>query len=145
MSIATLLKALADILEESTGTVVSIGPPSEASSGMFIWPWKVTESAIHRNVQPGAVSPEMEMGLGQESVPSDLHFLIVAHPAFTEEGLSLLEAVNRHISSAPLVATEVGDARLVIETLPDQTLASLFQSAGLPVTACVSAKTTIFR
>ena len=143
MSIATLLKALADILEESTGTVVSIGPPSEASSGMFIWPWKITESAIHRNVQPRALSPEME--LGQESVPSDLHFLIVAHPAFTEEGLSLLEAVNRHISSAPLVATEVGDARLVIETLPDQTLASLFQSAGLPVTACVSAKTTIFR
>ena len=143
MSIATLLKALADILEESTGTVVSIGPPSEASSGMFIWPWKITESAIHRNVQPRALSPEME--LGQESVPSDLHFLIVAHPAFTEEGLSLLEAVIRHISSAPLVATEAGDARLVIETLPDQTLASLFQSAGLPVTACVSAKTTIFR
>ena len=143
MSIATLLKALADILEESTGTVVSIGPPSEASSGMFIWPWKITESAIHRNVQPRALSPEME--LGQESVPSDLHFLIVAHPAFTEEGLSLLEAVNRHISSAPLVATEVGDARLVIETLPDQTLASLFQSAGLPVTACVCAKTTIIR
>ena len=143
MSIATLLKALADILEESTGTVVSIGPPSEASSGMFIWPWKITESAVHRNVQPRAVSPEME--LGQESVPSDLHFLIVAHPAFTEEGLSLLEAVIRHISSAPLVATEAGDSRLVIETLPDQTLASLFQSAGLPVTACVSAKTTIFR
>ena len=143
MSIATLLKALADILEESTGAVVSIGPPSEASSGMFIWPWKITESAIHRNVQPRALSPEME--LGQESVPSDLHFLIVAHPAFTEEGLSLLEAVNRHISSAPLVATEVGDARLVIETLPDQTLASLFQSAGLPVTACVCAKTTIIR
>ena len=143
MSIATLLKALADILEESTGAVVSIGPPSEASSGMFIWPWKITESAVHRNVQPRAVSPEME--LGQESVPSDLHFLIVAHPAFTEEGLSLLEAVNRYISSTPLVATEVGDARLVIETLPDQTLASLFQSAGLPVTACVSAKTTMFR
>ena len=143
MSIATLLKALADILEESTGAVVSIGPPSEASSGMFIWPWKITESAIHRNVQPRAVSPEME--LGQESVPSDLHFLIVAHPAFTEEGLSLLEAVIRHISSAPLVATEAGDSRLVIETLPDQTLASLFQSAGLPVTACVCAKTTIFR
>ena len=143
MSIATLLKALADILEESTGTVVSIGPPSEASSGMFIWPWKITESAIHRNVQPRALSPEME--LGQESVPSDLHFLIVAHPAFTEEGLSLLEAVIRHISSAPLVATEAGDSRLVIETLPDQTLASLFQSAGLPVTACVCAKTTIFR
>ena len=143
MSIATLLKALADILEESTGTVVSIGPPSEASSGMFIWPWKITESAVHRNVQPRAVSPEME--LGQESVPSDLHFLIVAHPAFTEEGLSLLEAVIRHISSAPLVATEAGDSRLVIETLPDQTLASLFQSAGLPVTACVCAKTTIIR
>ena len=143
MSIATLLKALADILEESTGTVVSIGPPSEASSGMFIWPWKITESAIHRNVQPRALSPEME--LGQESVPSDLHFLIVAHPAFTEEGLSLLEAVIRHISSAPLVATEAGDSRLVIETLPDQTLASLFQSAGLPVTACVCAKTTIIR
>ena len=143
MSIATLLKALADILEESTGAVVSIGPPSEASSGMFIWPWKITESAVHRNVQPRAVSPEME--LGQESVPSDLHFLIVAHPAFTEEGLSLLEAVIRHISSAPLVATEAGDARLVIETLPDQTLASLFQSADLPVTACVCVKTTIFR
>ena len=143
MNIANLLKALTDILEERIGAVVSLGPPSEASSGIFIWPWKITESTVHRNAPPSTASAEIE--LSQEAVPVDLHFLIVAHPAFTLEGLSLLEAVNLHISSAPLVATKTGDSLLAIETLPDQTLASLFQSAGLPVSACVCVKTTIFR
>jgi hypothetical protein len=83
----------------------------------------------------------MEQGLGTASL--DLHFLIVAHPAFSEAGLSLLEAAYQYVSSTPLLKTGAEDFRLVTETLPDQTLISLFLSAGLPVTACVCVKTTV--
>ena len=142
MTIAALLSKLSEVLEQSTGEVVSIGPPSEATSGIFIWPWKVTVSAVHRASQPRPASPDIEQR--PETTPVDLHFLIVAHPAFTEAGLSLLDAVYQHVSRSPLVTTGTENFPLVTETLPDQTLSSLFQSAGLPVTACVCVKTTIF-
>lgn len=136
MSIASALTALCEMLRAQTGVDVILGRPEGSTSTIYIWPWGLDEVVAIRN-RPSPVNP------GESRVPQtsaqNIHFLVMATPALTTEGLSLLAQARQTIGANPVLRIGGVDVQVLREELDVELLTSLFQSSGIPLTLCLSA------
>jgi hypothetical protein len=136
MSIPATLSALCEMLHARTGVNVILGRPDEATSGLYVWPWLLEEDSHARNLSPA-------IGGGANSArqpPSqNIHFLVIAAPALTAEGLSRLDQARQALWDNPVLTVEGVTVRVTISTLETEQLAAVFQAAGIPLTLCLSA------
>jgi hypothetical protein len=135
MTLVTFFRIVCDRLHQRTNVPVSLGLPAAGSTGLFVWPWKLAENPAYRNrPTPGPIG---RPGRSPDPPPLDVHFLVLARPAETAEGLSLLMNARRAIHETSLVVEGEARAQLAIESLSTEELTALFSAAATPLTICL--------
>jgi hypothetical protein len=132
MTIATLLKTICETFRQQTGASVTLGPPDNNSAGIFVWPIKLDENSA-------AATP----GNREALLPLDIRFMVIVHPPFSEQGLSMLERAYRLIQESIVLRSNTGQASLACEAVSLDELSALFRSVNLPVMPCICVKATI--
>jgi len=142
MTTAQLMKKICEKLQKRTNTSVFLGPAVSDSYGLFVWPWRLVENPFHKNSTPLRATQEIETDHTQ-FISFTVHFLVVvSEPRYSVQGLSLLDDVHQFIIETPAITLDHSVARVSLDPLSTDDLTSLFQSANLPVTACVSVEAT---
>ena len=139
MSTELFFRNVCEKLREYTSTPVMLGAPVDKTRGIFVWPWRIAENKLlHKQT-----SAPLSAGYELNSFSLNVHFAVIPNPAFTEEGISLVETVYQLIFDVPTVEIDNGQAHLIVEDISLDQLASLFLSAGLPISPCVCVRSTI--
>jgi hypothetical protein len=136
MSIPSTLTALCDMLRAHTGVNVVLGRPEDSTSTIYVWPWLLEEAPESHNLPPAVVPNEIRV---PQSSRQNIHFLVIATPALTIEGLSRLAQARQAILENPVLNIGEVSVQVMTSNLEAETLASVFQAAGIPLTICVSA------
>jgi hypothetical protein len=124
------------MLHAHTGVNVVLGRPEDSASTIYVWPWLLEEAAEIRK-RPPSVAPN-ESSSPHTSSPN-IYFLVIATPVLTIEGLSRLAQARQAILENPVL--NIGEFNVQVNTcsLEAETIAAVFQAAGIPLTICVSA------
>ena len=105
---------------------------------LWLWPWKLgVRAASHNRL------PERQEGLPgrqPESLPVELHLLVVVVGAPEVDQLHALEAAGRAIQRHPVLEASGKTARVVIEDIPTGELTGVFTAAGLSLRLCLACK-----
>ena len=136
MSIPSTLTALCDMLRTHTGFNVVLGRPEDSTSTIYVWPWFLEEAPESHNLPPAVVPNEIRV---PQSSSQNIHFLVIATPALTIEGMSRLAQARQAILENPVLNIGGVSVQVMTSNLEAETLASVFQAAGIPLTICVSA------
>jgi len=136
MNIASALTALCDMLHARTGVDVVLGRPDDTASGIYVWPWRLSEDALPRNL------PKSRGEAASSTHPvADLmvDFLVVVRPALTVDGLSRLVEAREAMIDNPILSVDGTRVRIILHPLTADQLAAVFSAAAIPLTVCVSA------
>ncbi len=130
MNIASDLNSFCDWLHTQVNAPVMMGRPDEGVRGLFVWPWRIVPQSHAPNFPPGEQSARPEV--------FEIHFLVLAQPALSTEGLGKLEAAQRAIAEYPVIEAGERQLRILADTsLATSDLAQLFLAAQLPLTLCL--------
>ena len=140
MKMVDSITALCDMLRSETDLPVTLGCPDKAAHGIFVWPWQLSEDPSMRNVE---VRYETEGAAHHPPSNCVVHFLVLARPALTIDGLSMLETAREAILKNPILDVEGQRIRVILSPLNSDTLAALFSAASIPLTICLSARIDI--
>lgn len=135
MSLVPALTALCESLGTQTGAQVTLGRPEDHPAGIYVWPWRIDEDAVPRNVPPRRVP---EGGMSARHAALIVHALVLVRPATTPGGLALLETARQAIHDQPVLNVSGKRVQILFEPLSHSELAALFRAAELPLTVCLS-------
>lgn len=113
-----------------------LGRPQDSTSAIYIWPWRLDEVREPAS-RPSPANPS-ESGAHQAPA-QNLHFLVLATPALTIEGLSRLDQARQVILGNPVLTSDGVNVQVVLANELDvEQLTSVFQASGIPLTLCLS-------
>ena len=138
MALLSHLDAFCNWLRTRVRAHVSIGRPDKALTGIYVLPWYAVPNLQKRNM-PRMPDLEETVG-GLEAQTFDIHFLLLATPADTVEGLASLEAAQQAIHDNPILILNAAGAQLkvIAEQVPNGDLAAIFTAARLELTICLA-------
>jgi hypothetical protein len=136
MTIESGLAVLCEMLRAQTGVEVFLSRPDDAVAGIYVWPWRLWEEPIHRNL-PEPVSPAIEVA-HRASAPN-VDFLVLVRPALTLDGLSSLSEARQAMLDNPILTVDGTAANLTLDPMPPGVLLNIFSAAAIPLTVCLSA------
>ena len=129
MALASHLDAFCDWLRTHVSVPVVLGKPVKAAPGIYVWPWRIVARPEFRNLP----SPGPHVAKPQSL---NIHFLLLAVPAISPEGLSNLEAALQAIDQHPVFDTAGTPFRVLADTVTVGDLTSVFMAAKLELTLC---------
>ncbi|MBI5550418.1 MAG: hypothetical protein HY911_02850 [Desulfobacterales bacterium] len=137
MTLANSLTALCDMLQSQTKARVVLGLPDKAVPGIYVWPFQMTENQHVKNIRDH-LTPHVAKAPPSSSLI--VHVLVVVNPAYTDEGLALLEASRKAILDQPVMTIDGKAVRILPAPLEIAELTALFTAATIPLTICLSAR-----
>ncbi len=131
------LNDFADSLRVRLGSPVFIGRPDK-TVGIYIWPWRAVANPSRRRIPPP--KPGSGVAAGRGAPDLHVHFLLLAAPANSHDGLVNLEAAQKAIHDNPILNLDATGVRLEVveESIPPGDLASVFMAARLELTICLA-------
>ena len=111
-------------MAESTALKVMLGTPVDSEPGVFIFPYKLTQDALHQNL------PEKE----KAKHGYKLQCLLIPNPS---SDFKALDKGLQFLVEQPVLVTTEDPIRLTIITMDTATLTSVFTSAGFQLRLAV--------
>ncbi|MEW5966588.1 MAG: hypothetical protein AB1720_06255 [Pseudomonadota bacterium] len=136
MSLPRTLNAFCEMLRNQTGARVVLGRPDTCptpgdDASLCVWPWKLEADPAIRNAPPARPGRP-------EAAAHEIHFLVLATPALTTDGLAKLDAARKAMRDYAMLAVDGQTVQVVASPLPNEMLAAVFTAAAMPLTLCLS-------
>jgi hypothetical protein len=129
MNIDEALAAIANLIQTSTGTVVQVGRPLDAFTGLVLWPWRIADVSSARNNLP---THRTAGNVTRPQAIVEISFLLLASNGPAN---AVLQA-HRTLLENPVVNGNGNSLRIAVQQLSIEELAAIFTAAQMKLSLC---------